>query len=103
MDISYSTLSMIAIVLFVCIGISFIVNQFLLKNASSFGKNKGGEQVRWASAAKPPVGGMSFYVVLVIAILGLSLSFNTSVSWSFVSLFVGVALPVTVGILCGTC
>jgi UDP-GlcNAc:undecaprenyl-phosphate/decaprenyl-phosphate GlcNAc-1-phosphate transferase len=101
MDISYSMLSIIAIVLFVCIGISFIVNQFLLKNASSFGKNKGGGQVRWASAAKPPVGGMSFYVVLILAIIGILLSFNGHVSWSFVGLFVGVALPVTVGFFVG--
>lgn len=101
MDISYSMLDIIAIVLLICIGISFIVNQYLLKNASSFGKNKGGAQVRWASAAKPPVGGMSFYAVLTVAILGSSLSFNDNVSWSFISLFVGVALPVTVGFFVG--
>jgi UDP-GlcNAc:undecaprenyl-phosphate/decaprenyl-phosphate GlcNAc-1-phosphate transferase len=101
MDISYSMLGIIAIVLFICIGISFIVNQFLLKNASSFGKNKGGAQVRWAAAAKPPVGGMSFYVVLIGAILGLLLSFNANISWSFVSLFIGIVLPVTVGFFVG--
>ncbi len=101
MDISYSMLGIIALVLIICIGISFIVNQYLLKNASSFGKNKGGTQVRWASAAKPPVGGMSFYAVLIVAILGLLLSFNTNVSWSFVSLIVGVALPITVGFFVG--
>ena len=101
MDISYSMFSIIALVLSICISISFIVNKFLLKNASSFGKNKGGAQVRWAAAAKPPVGGMSFYVVLFLTILGLSLSFNSSISWSFISLFVGVALPVTVGFFVG--
>ena len=94
-------LGIIAIVLFICIGISFIVNQYLLKNASLFGKNKGGSQVRWAAAAKPPVGGMSFYAVLFLTILGLSFSFNSDISWSFVSLFVGVALPVTVGFFVG--
>ena len=94
-------LGIIAIVLLICIGISFTVNQYLLKNASSFGKNKGGEQVRWASAAKPPVGGMSFYVVLILAVLGLLFSFSDIVSWSFVSLFVGVTLPVTVGFFVG--
>ena len=101
MDISYSMLGIIAIVLFICIGISLIVNQYLLKNASSFGKNKGGEQVRWASAAKPPVGGMSFYIVLILSILGLLLSFNDNVSWTFISLFIGITLPVTVGFFVG--
>jgi UDP-GlcNAc:undecaprenyl-phosphate/decaprenyl-phosphate GlcNAc-1-phosphate transferase len=73
--------------------VSYMTNLFFLKYAHTFGSNKGGAQLRWASAPKPPVGGMSFYAVFVVIITVL---FFKGASFSGQSLF-SLLLPVTVG------
>jgi UDP-GlcNAc:undecaprenyl-phosphate GlcNAc-1-phosphate transferase len=99
----YSIIIISIIILVAGIGVSFLVNQFFLKNASSFGKNKGtGNQVRWATATKPPVGGMSFYTVflLLIPVIGV-LSFVRLTSWSSSDMLIGLFVPMTIGFFVG--
>lgn len=86
----------------VCIAISFFVNKYFLTNASSFGKNKGGSQVRWATAAKPPVGGMSFYAAFLSLLIIIAIfSFAGIISWSANYMLIGLLFPMTVGFLVG--
>ena len=85
-----------------CIAISFLVNKYFLKNASSFGKNKGGAQIRWATAAKPPVGGMSFYATFLSLIVVIAItSFAGLTSWSSEYLLLGLLIPMTIGFFVG--
>ena len=80
----FSTVILIAFfTILTCIVISFLVNKYFLNNASSFGKNKGGSQIRWATATRPPVGGMSFYATFIIlfAVI-IILSLLDIITWS---------------------
>ena len=86
----------------VCVATSFLVNKYFLANASSFGKNKGGTQIRWATAAKPPVGGMSFYATFLLLIVIIAeLSFVGMTSWSSEYLLLGLLIPMTIGFFVG--
>ena len=89
-------------VILACITTSFLVNKYFLANASSFGKNKGGAQIRWASAVKPPVGGMSFYAtfLLLVVVIG-GLSFAGMTLWSSEHLLLGLLIPMTIGFFVG--
>lgn len=73
--------------------VSYLTNLFFLKYGHTFGNNKGGAQLRWATAPKPPVGGMSFYAVFILII---SFLFFKGETLSGQSLF-SILLPVTVG------
>lgn len=84
------------------VGISYMVNAFFLKNASSFGKNNGEGQVRWASVTKPPVGGFSFYAVFISLMISVSvLAYFDLVRWDSNYLLLGLLLPVTIGFVVG--
>lgn len=93
---------MVSFTLLVCIAVSFLVNKYFLNNASSFGENKGGTQIRWAIATKPPVGGMSFYatfIILIAVIILLSLFDFTT--WSSNKFLLGLLIPMTIGFFAG--
>ncbi len=102
MNDSYSIFLISTVLILISIGISYGVNVFFLKNASSFGKNKGGGQVRWASASKPPVGGMSFYAVFVslMIMVALFVYFDKG-NWDSNELMLGLFIPVTIGFFVG--
>jgi UDP-GlcNAc:undecaprenyl-phosphate/decaprenyl-phosphate GlcNAc-1-phosphate transferase len=98
----YSIISEVLVTLLIGIVVSFFVNRFFLKNASSFGKNKGGEQVRWAAAAKPPVGGMSFYATFIVLIISIGALFLfDKAQWSSNYLLLGLFVPITIGFFVG--
>ncbi|PWK21426.1 UDP-GlcNAc:undecaprenyl-phosphate GlcNAc-1-phosphate transferase [Arcicella aurantiaca] len=98
----YSIIIIISVLIFISLCTSYGVNNFFLKNASSFGKNKGGSQIRWASASKPPLGGMSFYAVFILLmILISSLAYFNILKWDSNYLMVGLLLPMTIGFFVG--
>lgn len=97
-----SIILIVSFTILVCIAISMMVNKYFLNNASSFGKNKGGSQIRWATATKPPVGGMSFYgTFLALIVLIAILSFAEITSWSSNYLILGLFFPMTIGFFVG--
>jgi len=78
------------------------VNKYFLNNATSFGKNKGGTQIRWATATKPPVGGMSFYATFITLFAVISiLSLSDVITWSSNYFLVGLLIPMTIGFFVG--
>jgi UDP-GlcNAc:undecaprenyl-phosphate/decaprenyl-phosphate GlcNAc-1-phosphate transferase len=79
------------------LAVAYGTNEFLLKNANKFGANKGGNQPRWASAPKPPVGGMSFYAAILVGLAGIFLFTDYTFQNSVWALF----LPVSVGFFVG--
>lgn len=90
------------VLLLTSVGISYRINAFFLKNASSFGKNNGEGQVRWASVTKPPVGGISFYTVFISLMISVRvLAYFDLVRWDSNYLLVGLLLPVTIGFIVG--
>ena len=99
----FSTVILIAFfTILTCIVISFLVNKYFLNNASSFGKNKGGTQIRWATATRPPVGGMSFYATFIIlfAVI-IILSLLDIITWSSNYILLGLLTPMTIGFFVG--
>lgn len=61
----------ITIVLFFIIGsiwLSYVLNRILLRFSTNLGTRKSGE-VRFASTAKPSVGGFTFYIIFLLAFL----------------------------------
>ncbi|MEA5461270.1 MraY family glycosyltransferase [Arcicella sp. LKC2W] len=98
----YSIIIITSLLLLVSLCTSYGVNNFFLKNASSFGKNKGGSQIRWASAAKPPVGGMSFYAVFILLVVLITAStYFKILKWDSNYLILGLLLPMTIGFFVG--
>lgn len=58
---------------------SFLINSILLKFAQTLGiRNHHGGEVRWSSASKPSVGGISFFVVFLITFIVLNFINNVS-------------------------
>lgn len=99
----FSTVILIAFfTILTCIVISFLVNKYFLNNASSFGKNKGGTQIRWATATRPPVGGMSFYATFIILFAVITiLSLLDIITWSSNYILLGLLTPMTIGFFVG--
>jgi UDP-GlcNAc:undecaprenyl-phosphate GlcNAc-1-phosphate transferase len=102
MNDSYSIFLICTVLMLTSVGISYRVNTFFLKNASSFGKNKNGGQIRWASVTKPHVGGISFCVVFVLLMILInSLAYFNILKWDSNYLMVGSLLPMTIGFFVG--
>lgn len=59
--------------------LSFLINGLFLKFASTLGIRNGSETViRWSSTSKPSLGGISFYLIFLLSIIGYSIFFNQS-------------------------
>ncbi len=57
--------------------LSFLINRLFLKFASNWGiRNKTESIIRWSPAAKPSLGGISFYLIFLISITCYSMFFE---------------------------
>ncbi len=92
------------ILLFFFIGafvFSVIINRLLLKFVKTLGiRNQNEAIIRWSSGAKPALGGISFYIVFLLAII--MYPFEKNVSGCFINpSLLGVFVVCTLGFLLG--
>jgi UDP-GlcNAc:undecaprenyl-phosphate GlcNAc-1-phosphate transferase len=83
-------------------GLSYVLNQILLRFSKNFGVSSRQEQsnfVRWASASKPTTGGISFYITFLIGSLVLFLLEPQGgiSAQQYLALFLGASLAFLVG------
>lgn len=81
---------------------SLLINKILLKFSKSLGVKgtNGVEIVRWETLSKPTLGGISFYIIFLLAIVSYSIFFD--INQSFLNKqFVGLLLASTLGFLIG--
>lgn len=84
-----------------CIGFSLLINSLFLKFIHTLGiRNQEDTVIRWGSQSKPAIGGISFYIIFLLSIIGYSFSFEKSLF--FLNLqFIGVLFASTLGFLMG--
>lgn len=76
MDIS--TILVVLLSFFVSIAVfSFLLNGLLLKFSKTLGiRNSGETVIRWSSASKPALGGISFFICFLISVAGYAVFFS---------------------------
>ena len=80
---------------------SFLINGLFLKFTSNLGmRNTDETTIRWASTSKPAIGGISFYIVFLLSIVGYSIFFNQKGEFLNIK-FIGILCSVTMGFLMG--
>ena len=66
-----------AVFFFVTALFSFLINSIFLKFSKTLGvRNHVGDLVRWESESKPAFGGISFYILFLLSIIGYSIMFD---------------------------
>ena len=80
---------------------SFLINGLFLKFSSNLGmRNTEETTIRWASTSKPAIGGISFYIVFLLSIVGYTIFFNQRGDFLNIK-FIGILCSVTLGFLMG--
>lgn len=83
-----------------CFIFSLLINYILLRFAQTLGiRNKDSFQVRWNPKAKPSVGGISFYLVFLVAFIFSILSPHTTENYNLP--MIGLLIAVTLAFLMG--
>lgn len=68
------------VVFFVCIyGFSWLLNSILLRFATTLGIREKADVIRWATTAKPALGGVTFYIIFLISFTAHSLLFDAEI------------------------
>jgi len=82
--------------------ISFMINGFFLKFAKTLGiRNKNDVSIRWSSASKPSLGGISFYFTFLIGFMFYAILFGETDVFqnkSLLGLFFGATLAFLLGL-----
>jgi len=81
---------------------SFLINTLFLRFFKTLGiRNKNdGTIIRWGALSKPAVGGISFYILFLLAVASYSFFFNPSQAF-YNSKFVGILLAMALGFIIG--
>ncbi len=88
---------------FICsIVFSFLINSLFLRFFRTLGiRNKNdGTIIRWGTMSKPAVGGISFYILFLLAVASYSFFFSPSQAF-YNSKFVGLLLSMALGFVIG--
>jgi UDP-GlcNAc:undecaprenyl-phosphate GlcNAc-1-phosphate transferase len=101
-DLSYFSFPVLLIVFaFAMLLISVITNGILLKFSLNLGTKNEVQQVRWASTAKPALGGISFFILFLFSIVFYAIFFNNSqllLNTSFLGCFAVTSLGFMMGL-----
>ena len=81
---------------------SFLLNSLFLRFFKTLGiRNRNdGTVIRWGTMSKPAVGGISFYIVFLLAVASYSFFFSPSQAF-YNSKFVGLLLSMALGFVIG--
>jgi UDP-GlcNAc:undecaprenyl-phosphate GlcNAc-1-phosphate transferase len=80
---------------------SVLMNGLLLKFSLSLGMKNDSSQIRWATAAKPAFGGISFYILFLFAVVFYSIFFPNQellLNKKFLGFFIAVSLGFIMGL-----
>lgn len=90
------------IIFFVCaLVFSLVVNAILLKFSRNLGVRNATEPIiRWSSTSKPALGGISFFIVFLLAVIATNFSLGEN-QFFFNIKFIGIVISVTLGFLLG--
>jgi len=93
---------LVAILFFtVAVVFSIVINSIFLKFFRNLGiRNLDDNQIRWAATAKPAIGGLSFFIILLISISAYSFGGNNQNLFENKQ-FLGILLSATLGFLIG--
>ncbi len=80
---------------------SLLINRLFLNFVKTLGiRNQGDAMIRWSSQAKPAVGGFSFYIIYLLAIVSFSIFFDSNKVFLNKE-FIGILLATMLGFLLG--
>ncbi|MFN4235497.1 MAG: glycosyltransferase family 4 protein [Bacteroidia bacterium] len=87
----------IAVVIF-----SFLINGILLKFSSNLGVRNpdNNNLIRWSNTAKPSLGGITFFIVLLLSLSVYSIFFDAQIYWMNIS-FVGQIIVIALAFIMG--
>ncbi len=81
---------------------AFLINGLLLKLSRTLGvKNQPDDLVRWSPTSKPAVGGISFYILFLLAIACYSILFGATQYINDIVQFLGVMAACSLGFVVG--
>src|SRR5215212_8527311 len=84
-----------------CIIFSLLINRLFLNFVKTLGiRNPGDAMIRWSSQSKPAVGGFSFYIIYLLAIVSFSIFFDSNKVFLNKE-FIGILLATMLGFLLG--
>jgi UDP-GlcNAc:undecaprenyl-phosphate GlcNAc-1-phosphate transferase len=80
---------------------SLLINRLFLNFVKTLGiRNQGEAMIRWSSQTKPAVGGFSFYIIYLLAIVSFSIFFDSNKVFLNKE-FIGILLATMLGFLLG--
>jgi len=80
---------------------SLLINRLFLNFVKTLGiRNQGDAMIRWSSQTKPAVGGFSFYIIYLLAIVSFSIFFDSNKVFLNKE-FIGILLATMLGFLLG--
>ena len=80
---------------------SLLINRLFLNFVKTLGiRNQNDTMIRWSSQAKPAVGGFSFYIIYLLAIVSFSIFFDSNKVFLNKE-FIGILLATMLGFLLG--
>ena len=90
----------LTLLFFACFIFSLVINYILLKFAQTLGiRNKDSQQIRWNPNAKPSLGGISFYLIFLVAFIFTILSPHSNTNYNLP--MIGILIAVTLAFLMG--
>jgi len=90
----------LTLLFFSCFIFSLLINYILLKFAKTLGiRGRDSQQVRWNPKAKPSVGGISFYLIFLIAFIFATLSPHSTINYNLP--IIGILIATTLAFLMG--
>ena len=98
MNINFNAI--LTLLFFACFIFSLLINYILLKFAQTLGiRTKDSQQVRWNPHAKPSLGGISFYLVFLVAFIFSILSPHIIANYNLQ--MIGILIATTLAFLMG--
>ncbi len=98
MSINFNAI--LTLLFFACFIFSLLVNYILLKFAQTLGiRTKDNQQLRWNPNAKPSLGGISFYLVFLVAFIFSILSPHSITNYNLQ--MIGILIAITLAFLMG--
>ena len=98
MSINFNAI--LTLLFFACFIFSLLVNYILLKFAQTLGiRTKDSQQLRWNPNAKPSLGGISFYLVFLVAFIFSILSPHSITNYNLQ--MIGILIAITLAFLMG--
>ncbi len=90
----------LTLLFFACFIFSLVINYILLKFAQTLGiRNKDSQQIRWNPNAKPSLGGISFYLIFLVAFIFAILSPHSNTNYNLP--MIGILIAITLAFLMG--